>query len=269
MTSEERLRAQIEAAQVYESLFVPAEFREWAPRVAAAAQIRPGERVLDVACGTGVLAREAARCVGPTGFVAGLDADPGMLAVAARSASGVAWRHGRAESLPYADGSFDAVVSQFGLMFFPDRSLAIREMLRVLASHGRIAVAVWDSLDNTPAYAALVGILERVAGEAAANALRAPFALGDPGELARLFATAGVAQVAIETHWGMAHFPGIRAMIDAELRGWMPLAGIVLSDDQVNQVFDDAARTLGAYSGSDGSVRFDSPAHVVTGTKPF
>jgi ubiquinone/menaquinone biosynthesis C-methylase UbiE len=105
------MQAQIDAATVYEDFLVPALFQEWAPRVVSAAELQPGHRVLDVACGTGVLAREAALCVGSTGSVVGLDANPGMLAVAARLAPGVEWRQGTAESLPYPDESFNAVVS--------------------------------------------------------------------------------------------------------------------------------------------------------------
>ena len=119
--SEAATSAQIAAATAYEEFFVPALFREWAPRVVDAAQILPGHRVLDVACGTGVLAREAAGRARPTGVVAGLDLNPGMLVVARQLAPAVEWRHGTAESLPFPDHSFDAVVSQFGLMFFRQR----------------------------------------------------------------------------------------------------------------------------------------------------
>jgi len=146
--SEAVSQAQIEAANAYETLFVPALFGEWAPRVAEAAQVKLGQRVLDVACGTGVLAREVVSRTGPSGYVAGVDPDPGMLAVARTLAPSVDWREGDAESLPFPHRSFDAVVSQFGLMFFADRHRAIREMLRVLAPGGRLAAAVWDSLDN-------------------------------------------------------------------------------------------------------------------------
>jgi SAM-dependent methyltransferase len=262
------LPAQIEAANAYEQLFVPALFREWAPRVADAARIERGQRVLDVACGTGVLAREAASRVGPTGFVAGLDAAPGMLAVATRLAPGIEWRQGTAESLPYADGSFAAVVSQFGLMFFTDRRRALSEMLRVLAPGGHLAVAVWDSLDNTPAYAAEVALLERVAGRRAADALRAPFVLGDREELAALFAGAGVASVAITTQHGTARFPSIRSMVEADLRGWLPVMGVVLPEDQIHHLLKEAEHALGPYVTAEGRVTFDSPAHIVTGTKP-
>src|SRR5262249_1181532 len=102
----------------YDQLFVPALFQEWAPRVAAAAELLPGQRVLDVACGTGVMSREAAGCVGARGSVVGLDRNPGMLAVANRRNPGITWQEGTAEALPYRDAFFDAVVSQFGLIFF-------------------------------------------------------------------------------------------------------------------------------------------------------
>ena len=265
--SELPLQAQIDAANAYEQLFVPALFQEWAPRVVDAAQIEMGQRVLDVACGTGVLAREAASRVGPTGFVTGLDVAPGMLAVATRLAPGIEWRQGRAESLPYADGSFDAVVSQFGLMFFTDRRQALSEMLRVLAPGGHLAVAVWDSLDNTPAYAAEVALLERVAGQRAADALRAPFVLGDREELAALFANAGVASVVITTHHGTAQFPSVRSMVEADLRGWLPVMGVVLPEDQIHHILKEAEHALSPYITAEGKVTFDSPAHIVAGAK--
>jgi ubiquinone/menaquinone biosynthesis C-methylase UbiE len=262
------LAAQIAAAQVYDDLFVPAEFQEWTMRVAAAARIAPGERVLDVACGTGVLAREVARRVGPTGSVVGIDRDPGMLAVAARHSTAIDWRQGDAGSLPFGDGTFDAVVCQFGLMFFPDRPRALGEMWRVVAPGGRIAVAVWDTLEHTPAYAAFVALLEEVAGAEAANALRAPFALGDRDELAALIERAGLADAHITTHHGTARFPGLRLMIEADLRGWLPLAGVVLSEDQVQRVLDQTQAALSAWVMPDGCVVFDSPAHIVTVSKP-
>jgi ubiquinone/menaquinone biosynthesis C-methylase UbiE len=98
--SEPTLQAQIDAANAYEALFVPALFGQWAPRVADAAQIRPGQRVLDVACGTGVLAREVTLRIGSSGRVAGIDPSPGMVAVAKQFAPAVEWREGVAESLP-------------------------------------------------------------------------------------------------------------------------------------------------------------------------
>src|SRR5262245_61490850 len=105
------------AAEVYEEFFVPALFQEWTSRVAGAAKIQAGQRVLDVACGTGILARTVAERVGPAGSVVGLDMNEGMLAVAARKAPQIEWRQGISEALPFDGDSFEAVVSQFGLMF--------------------------------------------------------------------------------------------------------------------------------------------------------
>ena len=160
----EAVRRSSDAATGYQDTLVPALMEEWAPRVADAAGIRPGDRVLDVACGTGVLAAEAARRAGPTGAVTGLDLSPEMLAVAARLHPTVEWRRGSGDALPFPDGSFDAVVSQFGLMFFPDQVAGLREMRRVLVPGGRLAVAVWASLADTPAYAAETDLVERRAG---------------------------------------------------------------------------------------------------------
>src|SRR5262245_55399265 len=131
-------QAQIDAANAYQALFVPALFGQWAPRLAELAQVKPDQRVLDVACGTGVLARELVHRMGAYGKVVGVDPSPGMLAVARRLSATVEWREGVAEALPFPDESFDAVVSQFGLMFFTDRRKAVREILRVLAHRGRL-----------------------------------------------------------------------------------------------------------------------------------
>jgi ubiquinone/menaquinone biosynthesis C-methylase UbiE len=111
MSESERGQVSRSAAEVYEEFFVPALFEEWTDRVAEAARVGPGARVLDVACGTGVLARKVAGRVGSTGSVVGLDVNDGMLAVARRAAPGIEWRQGRAEALPFGDASFDAVVS--------------------------------------------------------------------------------------------------------------------------------------------------------------
>ena len=124
------------AAQTYDDFFVPALFADWAPRVADAAGVEAGQRVLDVACGTGVLTRELARRVGPASVV-GLDPNEGMLAVARRRTPKVDWRRGHAEALPFGDRSFDVVTCQFGLMFFQDRAAGLRQMWRVLRPGGR------------------------------------------------------------------------------------------------------------------------------------
>ena len=265
--SESSLQAMIEGANAYESLMVPALFEEWAPRVAGAARIRPGERVLDLACGTGVLGREVARRVGPDGSVIELDPSPGMLAVARRLESGVEWQEGAAERLPFPDESFDAVVSQFGLMFFEDRPRALREALRVLVPEGRLVVAVWDFLDRIPAYRRFVALVERMAGTQAADPIRAPFVLGDEDELVSLFAEAGAGSVEILTRAGTARFPSVRDMVEADLRGWLPLVGVVLSEERISAILVEAERELGRYGTLEGRMVFDMSAHLITAQK--
>jgi SAM-dependent methyltransferase len=256
---------EIAAATEYENLLVPALLRPWAPMVVEAARIRPGHRVLDVACGTGILAREAARRLDGEGSVEGLDASPGMLAVAGRLAPAIGYREGVAESLPYEDGSFDAVVSQFGLMFFKDRTGALREMMRVMAPGGSLAIAVWDSIEASEAYMVEMDLLERIAGPQAGDVLRAPFALGDRKKLAALFEGVAVASLEITTHRGTARFPAIRTMVEADLRGWLPTMGVVVSEDRIQRILEEAESALSSYVVRDGSMQFEVGAHIVTG----
>lgn len=252
-------------AEIYDEFFVPALFAEWPAHVLDAVALQEGERVLDVACGTGVLARAAAKRVGEAGRVAGLDLNDGMLAVARRRTPDVAWRLGRAEDLPYADGRFDAVVSQFGMMFFRDRTRALREMWRVLRPGGRLAVAVWGPLEETTGYAAVVDLLQRLFGEAAADGLRAPYNLGDKDTLAGLVRDAGIPHARIETHMGAACFPSIDAWMFTDIKGWV-LADM-LDDDQFERLRTAASQELRAFVTPDGTVTFPAPAHVVAAVK--
>lgn len=253
------------AAEVYEDFFVPALFQQWPPRVAEAARIQPGQRVLDVACGTGILARTAAGLVGAEGSVVGLDINEGMLAVARRKAPSIEWRLAPAEAMPFDSGSFDAVVSQFGLMFFEDRQVAIREMVRVLRPGGRLAVAVWAALESSPGYAALAELLQRLFGDQAADALRAPFVLGDTHTLHDLFASAGLPNAEITTHEGTAHFPSVRSWIYTDIKGWT-LADMI-DDEQYALLLREAERGLQPFVDAQGAVSFNMPAHIVSATK--
>jgi SAM-dependent methyltransferase len=264
MMDQSALQAEIEAANAYEALFVPALFAQWAPKLIDACKIGSGQRVLDVACGTGALTREVAARVSTDGHVTGLDVNRGMLSIAERIAPAIEWREGRAESLPFADASFDAVVSQFGLMFFKDRSRALQEMTRVLTPDGRLAVAVWGSLSDMPAFATEVVLVERIAGQRAADPLRAPFALGDAAVLAQIVHDAGLESATVSTHRGTARFPSIRAMVEADLRGWLPLMGVILSEEMILDILEQAEQELGRYVGADGLVEFELSVHIAT-----
>ena len=261
------LTDQIAAAAAFEDVFVPALFREWGPRLASAARVGPGDRVLDVACGTGVAARAAAEAAGPSGAVFGVDINPGMLAVAARAAPAITWREASAESLPFPDRSFDAVVSQFGLMFFADRDGALREMWRVLRPGGRLAVAVWASLEETPAYAIEVDLIERLGGRDAADAIRAPFVLGDRDRLAELLLEAGIPDAIVTTVPGTGRFGSVRTMLEADLRGWLPIVGIRLEEAVIAAIVGAGEVELARFVAADGSVEFAAPAHIATATR--
>lgn len=254
------------AAEFYEAFFVPALFEEWTSRVVAAAGLRPPMEVLDVACGTGVLTKMAATSVLPGGRVVGVDLNPGMLAVARRKDAPIEWCEAPAESLPYGARTFDAVVSQFGLMFFSDQRRALAEMWKVLRPGGRLVVAVWDALEHAPGYHAVTQILARLFGDDLADLLRSPYSLGDADRLKRLFAEAGVGAAEIRPEPGTARFPSIRRWMECDVRGWT-LAD-KLDDDQFEQLVSEAERELGHFAAADGSVAFAHPALMVIADKP-
>lgn len=254
------------AAEIYDEFFVPALFGEWAGPLCDAAGLEPGERVLDVACGSGATTREASRRVGPAGLVTGLDMNEGMLAVAQLRAPNCEWIKGRAEELPASDGVFDAVLCQFGLMFFDDRVKALREMQRVLRPGGRLALSVWDTAATSPGYAGMISLIDSMFGRDAADALRAPFVLGDREQLRRLLAEGGLGQASVSTRSGTARFASIREWVRMDVRGW------TLSDFIDDKGFEDlvaeAERTLGDFTAPDGAVNFPAPAHIVSWSKP-
>lgn len=253
-------------AEIYDALFVPALFQQWGEIVASEARIEPGDRVIDVACGTGVLALAALNRAGPTGKVTGLDPNPDMLGVARRKTSRIDWRDGRAEELPFPDRSFDAAVSQFGLMFFAERAKGLREMMRVLKPGGRLAVAVCGSLARSPGYDALAALLERLFGNRIADAFRAPFVLGDPEILRSLCAEAGIKPAAIAEHAGKVRFASIASLISTERACVWTLGGL-LDDAQFTRLLSEAEKSLQPFRGADGSVVFDMPALIITAAR--
>jgi SAM-dependent methyltransferase len=265
---EAELRRQFEAATIYEEYFVPALFQQWSPMLAAAAGTHPGQHVLDVGCGTGILARTLAPLVKPGGSVVGLDSNPGMLAVAGGVAPEIEWQLGAAESLPYPDRSFDAVFCQFGLMFFDDPPRALREMWRVLAPGGRLVTSVWDRLDRIPAYSILVALLQHRLGDRVADALRGPFSLGDTAALERLFTGAGISPVTIETRAGRARYPSIRSWVLTDVKGWFPIVQVTVPEADYAVLLDDAEKALSPFVRPNGSIEFPITVHVVTADAP-
>jgi ubiquinone/menaquinone biosynthesis C-methylase UbiE len=148
MNTREQWQLTMEAAELYERYPARYILGPWAPLLVDAARLEAGERVLDVACGTGVVTRIAAKRVGATGRVVGVDLNPGMIAVArsipAPIGASIEWFERTALDLRLEAASFDVVLCQQGLQFFPDRAIALQEMRRVLDHGGRLALNVWS-----------------------------------------------------------------------------------------------------------------------------
>ena len=257
----------VEAGRGYESLFVPALFEQWTKHLIEGAGIREGSRVLDIACGTGILARNALSRTGPGGKVVGVDPAPGMIAAAKEIEPNIVWKLCSAESLELDDETFDCVISQFGMMFFQDRQKSVEEMFRVLKPGGSLAIAVWNSVEQNPAYADIIAVLQEQVGTAAADALRQPYSLGNTDEVIDVLDNSGFVGINVETRVEPARFPSSRHMVEAELRGWLPLFDIFLSEDEINDVLVESDRTLFKYVNASGEAIFPTSAHVITARK--
>jgi ubiquinone/menaquinone biosynthesis C-methylase UbiE len=199
------------AAELYQRYLVPGITSKWAADLVDRAQLRAGEEVLDVACGTGVVARLAAKKVA-SGQVTGLDLNPGMLAVARNVLSeeaSVKWMEGSALELPFPSGHFDAVLCQLGLQFFPDQPKALREMRRVVRDSGRIALSVYSPIERTPGADAFVHALDEVLGPQASRIKRGEHSFGSPAQLEKLLRDAGFDTVNVQTVVQTIAFPSV------------------------------------------------------------
>jgi ubiquinone/menaquinone biosynthesis C-methylase UbiE len=217
-----------DSAQAYERYLVPALMTRWADVLLDQAAPREGERVLDVGCGTGIVARRAAARVGATGSVTGLDLNPGMLAVAQHAASEahlpIEWRAGNAAALPFPDAAFDVVASHQMLQFVPDPRGALTEMRRVLAPAGRAAVGVCRPLEHNSAYRAMADALERHAGPEAGAMMRSPFPPWTTGDWRALLESAGWHDVHVRIDVTGVRYPSVREFLRREA-ACSPLAG--------------------------------------------
>ena len=257
----------VEAGRGYESLFVPALFEAWTKHLVEGADIQEGSRVLDVACGTGVLARSALARVGASGRVVGVDPAPGMLAVAREIEPAIDWILCTAEALVVGDEVFDCVISQFGMMFFEDQKKSAEEMFRTLKPGGSLAIAVWRSVEHNPAYADIISVLEEHVGTAAADALRLPYSLGNADLVVSLLEDSGFEEIVVEAKIEHAKFPTSRQMVEAELRGWLPLFNILLEEDKISEVLIESDKTLGKYAQPSGEALFPTSANIFTARK--
>ena len=242
----------------YERYLVPSIFGPWAKDLVEIAQLQPKERVLDIACGTGIVARTAALTLGSGGSVVGLDVSLPMLA-AARSAAAaeglsIDWQEGSAMKLPLVDAACDVVLCQQGLQFFPDRPAALREMHRVLRSRGRLVLSVWTSFDRSPGFIVLAEALtHRIGAEAGALMTSGPFALSRAEELRTLVANAKFRDVDIRTATKMLQYPSpqefvLRYVAGSALSGFFATA----NESARSALLDDVSLALSKYVDDQG-----------------
>jgi SAM-dependent methyltransferase len=248
------------AAEAYERYLVPAFFGPFADRLIELATPRPTDRTLDVACGTGAVARRIAPLVGS---VTGLDLNEGMLAVARAAEPAVDWLAGDACALPIPDASFDLVLCQQGVQFFPDRTAGLREMRRVLAPGGRLAISVWRAAEHNPGWLRLAEALDRHAGAAGAM-MRAPFSLSDGAELRELVEGAGFEDVSMRIRIVPVRFPSAGDLLSRQEVA-SPLAEPLsaLPPESRDALGRDFAAALLPYTDDDG-VCFPMQTHIIT-----
>jgi len=224
------------APENYERYFVPAIGGPLAADLLESAALRSGERVLDVACGTGIVARLAAGKVGPDGAVTGLDVNPGMLAVARSvtpSGTSIAWHEGNAESLPLPDGSFDVALCQMGLQFMPDPRSALAEMHRVLSSNGRVVLNLPGPA--SPLFEALAEGLRRHVSPQAAGFVQQVFSLHDTEEIGALLLGAGFRDLDVQAHTKRLSLPPLDEFLWQYVYS-TPLAAAVQEADEGTRV---------------------------------
>ena len=263
----EQWQVEYGAAELYQRRLVPAVTAGWAVSLVDRVGLRRGERVLDVACGTGVVARVAAERVGRTGRVAGIDINAAMLGVARSLQAGagarIGWVRGSVDSLPCADASHGVVLCQLGLQFFPDRPAALAEIRRVLVPGGRIGLSVYGPIEHNPATIALALALDRHLGPGASQTKRAEHALADPALLHGLAREAGFRGISIATGTRLIRFPSAAEYVRIQLIA-TPLASLTGQPDSplTAALTGDVAAALEPYCTAEG-LAFPQEAHIL------
>ncbi|MFL6478308.1 MAG: class I SAM-dependent methyltransferase [Nitrososphaera sp.] len=235
-------------SEIYEQHLVPAMFEPFARDLIKLCNIKRYERILDVACGTGIVSRLAIDYVnGSVGKVVGIDINPIMLNMARRCSTGrnIEWKEGSALSLPFPDGSFDLVICQQGLQFMPDRNKAVREMNRVLisgsnredkhSSYGRLVLSVWTSIKDSPGFSILQRLLLDTISNEAATILQLPHSLSDIKELVSLVRAAGFNKILSKEITKTISFPSVEEFVIGYTNGSM-LASYFNDNENVDDI---------------------------------
>lgn len=252
-------------AEIYEQHMVPAIFARWAPDLVEAAAVRSGDRALDVACGTGAVTRHLAERVGPAGTVVSLDINPGMLAVARTVVPlpNIEWLEGSAVHMALPDATFDHVLCEQGLQFFPDKPAALAEMRRVLKPGGRLALSCWHAVEHMLGYLALEQALaKRVGPEQAALP---PFSLGDADTLRSLVTGAGFRTVRLRVDAKLIRFHSAEHMVRAVVGGAPTMLGALAEQGAgvLDAIVAEVSAATRAYEDDEGWA-IPTVNHVVT-----
>jgi ubiquinone/menaquinone biosynthesis C-methylase UbiE len=244
-------------AQAYEQHLVPTLNTFLARETVHAARLAAGDRVLDVACGTGIVARLAAEHVSPGGHIAGVDLDAGMVALA-RSLEptipgvSIEWHCASAQEMPFPDGSFDRAFCLQGLQYFPDAGAALAEIRRLLRKGGGFAAAVWTSLEDCKGQLALARALERRGIDT--SSIHKAYSFGNPARVGKLFSDAGFSNVETSTGTMSARFPSARGFVDAFGSGSISSRTALskVPDADRAAFFDEIAAELKHYESASG-----------------
>ena len=222
-----------DAAKARERYSVPYFMEPWAPGLVALAALQPGERVLDLACGSGVVTRVAAQQVGPSGTVTGLDINPPMLDLARAlpppAGAPVTWIEASAEATGLPDASIDVILCQQGFQFFLDKAAALREMHRVLVPGGRLLFSIWISAG--PFQIAIADALERHIGGEAAKKFRSHRIVPDADTLHRMLVDASFRDVAVRPRAMTVRVPPMESFLLAHLSGTSIAAAVAAVSD--------------------------------------
>ena len=245
-----------DAPLAYDTYIVNVFMQDYSRRLVETAAIEPGGRVLDVACGTGVVTRLAAEQAGSEGQVVGFDLNAGMLSRASASVENgpdIAWHEGSVTDMPFAEASFDVVLCQQGLQFFPDKAAALADIHGVLAPGGRLLVSVWRSLDRCPWQRAVASAVERHVGSKPAEQLRAAFSLGEAETLRQVIVASGFLDVEIRVETETIRHSSLEEFVPGYLSA-TPVAGAVAGLDMEIQtaIVADVRGALAAHSVDDG-----------------
>lgn len=254
-------------SEIYEQYMVPGVFRRWATALLFVLDLHPGDQVLDLACGTGVVARMAAERVQPGGKVSGVDYNAAQIATARTMDSSIDWREGDAGALPYADQEFDFVVCQQGFQYFPDRVQAVKEIYRVLKPGGSVGIAVWSSIENSPGYHAVSIALGKVMGSSAAGLLDELFIFPDSGEVGRFFADGGFPNADVSTLQLDVVFRSTEEFTRTIVVGSiMRRTQTKFSEETLNLLAAEVAVEMESYVAANG-LSFPMEAHMLTAIK--